>query len=141
MKSKILVAVLLISGCSNSAYESGWNSDKSSQTFRECSLAGLNKNIFIDQNVDRLVPLGLLDQQEAEKAKRHEVSVGEKECAVYAAYGMWPAKYKFTSNTKKQLITKEITYLCDQSPIACPGYNFVITDGRVSSINRVVNQY
>lgn len=135
MKVKVLIAVFLISGCSNSAYESGWNSDKSSSTFRECSLAGMNKGIFMNENVDRLVPMGLLNQQEADKAKQHMVSVGDKECAVYAAYGMWPAKYRFSSNTKKQLMTKEITYLCDQSPISCPGYSFVITDGRVSSIS------
>lgn len=136
MKKIFLVIPLILSGCTTSAYESGWNGEQSYKIFHECAQSSTSKNIYIEQNVDRLVPMGLLTQQEADKAKSHLVSVGDKECLAYAAYGFKPSKYVFTFGPapKKLLISRTVEYRCQESKISCPGQAFKIADGQVIAI-------
>lgn len=137
MKRYIIMLSVALVGCSNSAYESGWNADKSVQTFHECAMTAPSKNIYYDQNADRLVPMGLLTADEASQAKKHIVMTGNKECLVYAAYGLHPSNYTFVSNKEKHLTHKIVEYRCKDSPIPCPGKAFTITDGKVINIQEV----
>lgn len=134
MKKSILCLVFAISGCASSAYESGWNSKTTSDAFHECAQTSVTPGFYFPENADRLVTMNLLSKEEAEKAKRHQVSVGDRECVAYAAYGFHPAKYDFTSNKEKQLLSRKVTYACDKSPIECPGKIITIADGRVIGV-------
>ncbi|UXY09002.1 hypothetical protein N7922_13985 [Kosakonia sp. ML.JS2a] len=137
MKKLILCLAFAISGCASSAYESGWNSKTTYDVFHECAQTSFSPGFYFPENADRLVTMKLLSREEAEKAKRHQVSVGDRECVAYAAYGFLPAKYEFSSNTKKQLVSRKVTYACDKSPVECPGKIITIADGRVTGIETI----
>ncbi|KJN14595.1 hypothetical protein [Enterobacter sichuanensis] len=137
MKKITLCFAFLVCGCSSSAYDSGWNSDKSYNTFSECAKTSFSKGFYFPENADRLVSMGLLTKEEAAKAKLHSVSVGDKECLAYAAYGFTVAQYQFSTNTKKQLISRSVTYTCDKSFVECPGKKITIVDGRVVGIESI----
>lgn len=137
MKKIFIPVFFMLSGCTSSAYESGWNGKISGEVFHECALSSWAPGFYFNENVDRLVPLGLLTQDEATRAKRHDVRVGDKECLAYAAYGFNPSKYQFSSNTKKLLLSRSVEYRCEKSPIPCPGKLITIVDGRVSDIEDI----
>lgn len=139
MKIWFLVCAVILSGCTNSAYDSGWNGDTSLKTFHECAATSPSKNFYYDQNADRLVQLDLLTQAEANRAKQHRVMVGDKECLAYAAYGMRPSKYIFATGPgkEKKLLSKTVEYRCADSQIPCPGNSFTIADGKVIAINQL----
>ncbi|EPB8092178.1 hypothetical protein [Yersinia enterocolitica] len=134
MNKIILPLIFLLSGCASSAYDSGWNNKTSFDVFHECAQSSVATGFYYDQNVDRLVPMGLLTQEEASRAKKHDVRIGDKECLAYASYGFNPARYNFSNNTKKLLVSRSVEYRCEKSPIQCPGQKITIIDGKVSSI-------
>ncbi|MBP2856165.1 hypothetical protein J8657_00955 [Dickeya oryzae] len=134
MKKTILSMVFIVTGCSSSAYDSGWNSDTTYNVFHECAKTSFAPGFYFPENADRLVAMKLLSKEEAEKAKSHNVSVGDKECVAYAAYGFNPARYTYVTNTKKQLISRDVSYTCDKSPVTCPGKTISIADGKVVGI-------
>ncbi|WP_146190900.1 hypothetical protein [Pectobacterium parmentieri] len=133
----LVTSFAFLSGCSQSVYESGWNREISNQVFNECAKSSFKKGFYFNQNVDRLVPMGLLTQQEAERAKSHNVSIGDKECLAYAAYGFNPTKYFFKGYLDKRLVSRSIEYRCEKSEINCPGKLITITDGIVVGIDDI----
>lgn len=56
--------------------------------FSEFAKTSFSTGFYFPKNADRLVSMGLLKKEEAAKAKLHSVSVGDRECAAYAAYGL-----------------------------------------------------
>ncbi|AJJ62579.1 hypothetical protein [Yersinia aldovae] len=134
MNKIILSLMFLVTGCSTSAYDSGWNDKTSFNVFHECARSSVAPSFYYDQNVERLVPMGLLTQEEASRAKKHDVRIGDKECLAYASYGFNTVRYNFSRNTKDLLVRRSVEYRCEKSPIQCPGQKITITDGKVSGI-------
>lgn len=98
---KIIESVIfVVSGCTSSAYNSGWNLKETTKIFHECAQASFAPGFYFPENADRLVTMNLLSNAEAEKVKKHKIFVGDRECAAYAAYGFKPSEEKFSSNPK-----------------------------------------
>lgn len=138
MNKIILPLFFLLCGCANSAYDSGWNSKKSGEVFHECAMSSTAPGFFYNENVDRLVLMGLLTKDEANRAKKHDVKIGDKECLAYASYGFNPVQYKFSTDVNKHLVSRSLEYRCEKSPIECPGQVITIADGRVRGISPVI---
>lgn len=79
MKKLILSMVFIITGCSSSAYHSGWDDKVTYNTFHECAQTSLSPGFYFPENADRLVTMNPLTKDEAEKSKAHNVSVGDRE--------------------------------------------------------------
>lgn len=137
MKKTLLILIFSLVGCSSSVYESGWNGKISGEIFHECAQSSFAKGFYFNENVDRLVKIGLLTEYEASRAKAHQVAVGDKECVAYAAYGFRPSKYIFSKNTKGYLVSRAVEYRCNDSEISCPGKTFTVVDGVVTNISPV----
>ena len=136
---KIFPIALVLTACSTvpeSAYDSGWNNDVSEATYKECGKTTWNKGMYSSQNLRRLVPLGFLTQEQALRASKQEVRVGDPECLVFAAYGLKRGKFfNFTNDANKNLIEREFSYTCDTSDIKCPGKTFKVKNGVVTEIS------
>ncbi|MEY8711379.1 hypothetical protein [Mangrovibacter phragmitis] len=137
MKKLLLCVVFVVSGCASSAYESGWNAEKTYDVFHECAQTSFSPGFYFPENADRLVSMNLLSKEEAAKAKSHNVSVGDRECVAYAAYGFNVSQYHFSTNTKKQLVSRSVSYTCDRTFVECPGKKITIADGKVISIENI----
>jgi len=137
----ILSAFVIIS-CAyapKSAYESGWNNDMSNNIYKECAPVWLEKDVFVPQNLNRLVQLKLLSDNDAGRVKVADLRTGDSECLIYATYGLNRSKVKFVINKEKQLISKTVTYSCKNSQVKCPGEEIKIIDGKISTIKELPN--
>lgn len=137
----ILIAFVLAACTSvhKSAYQSGWNNNSSENTYKECAMVWLDKDMFIQQNLNRLVQLNLLSNDEAGRVKEADLRSGDSECLVYATYGLNHSKVTFFMNKDKQLISKTVHYSCQNSRVKCPGSEITIINGRVSNIKELTN--
>jgi hypothetical protein len=133
--------VLTLTACSTvpeSAYESGWNNQVSEATYEECGKTTWNKEMYSSQNLARLVPLGYLTKEQATRASRQDVRIGDPECLVFAAYGLNRGKsFNFTTDTNKNLVEREFSYTCDTSDAKCPGITFKVKNGVVAEISGI----
>ncbi len=140
MKKTLSLCVLtLLSACSvtpESAYESGWNLKKSEGTYKECAMTWLNKDMFMAQNMDRLIALGYLTKEQAIRAAKSEVRVGDPECLAFAAFGLTRgSKLSFVNDINKNLLERKLNYSCEESNAKCPGVSITIKNGIVSSVS------
>jgi len=133
-----LCALTLMTACSvtpESAYESGWNLKKSEGTYKECAMTWLKKDMFMAQNMDRLITLGYLTKEQAIRAAKSEVRVGDPECLAFAAFGLTRgSKLSFVNDSNKNLLERELNYSCKESNATCPGVSITIENGVVSSV-------
>ena len=138
----LMLSVFILISCTSmpkSAYESGWNNDSSESIYKECATVWLEKDVFIPQNLNRLVQLKLLSGNDAGRVKIADLRPGDSECLIYATYGLNRSKVKFVINKNKQLISKTVTYSCKNSQVKCPGTEIEIIDGKVSYIKELSN--
>lgn len=138
MKYLILISLSFIIGaCSStpkSAYESGWDNEISENTYKECSPVWLNKDMFVSKNLNRLVKLGYLNSNQAERVKENNIRVGDPECAAYAANGLIRSNVTITRNKNGQLTSKGFGYSCKNSQAKCPGVFITVSNGRITNI-------
>jgi hypothetical protein len=100
-----------------------------------CGMVWLDKQHFIQHNLDLLVQEGYLTAQQAYRAREHDVRPGDPECLAYAAYGLRQSKVTEVHDAHKRLTSIAIDYRCELSPIPCPGVMVQIIDGRVTGLS------
>lgn len=101
----------------------------------QCGMVWLDKEHFIQHNLDFLVQEGYLTAQQAYRAREHDVRLGDPECLAYAAYGLWQSKVTEVHDAHKRLTSVAIDYRCELSPITCPSIRVQIIDGRVTALS------
>lgn len=134
----IVLCVVLI-GCSSaqnkSVFQSGWNNETNEAVFIECGACRPSKGVYFQQNLDRLVGLGVLNAEQAMRAAKGDVLPGDPECLAYAALGYNRKGIGVKKNAEGIVIEKFVTYSCDDSDAPCPGIKVIFADGKVTSVS------
>jgi hypothetical protein len=111
--------------------------EKTNSAHQECGMYHLHKGMPIQQNLDRLITLGWLTTEQADRAASANVQIGDPECVAYAAYGLFISSYKVSTDLAKNEIARELTYRCENSEAPCPGVKVKLSYGKVVGLESI----